>query len=262
MVGRHRQLIGKLAGEGDAKQPCRYPAGHRDRLGAEIGEGCVGEVLGDHPLEDAPGIRSGHGDLGPLIGDRDILHVELRPQRLVAELDMRHDAAGIGGGGGDEIMPGREMADGAVVEQEAVLAQHQAVARLAGLQGREAVAIEAVEQRGGIRPLEIDLAQSRDIADADRLANGHDLAGGGGAPVLARLREPGRAQPEAGLHEHRTHLLAPFMERRLAHRLIMGGAKGAGEGPEGHRRVERPEGGGADLGARSCRSPRRECRWH
>src|SRR5262245_50892996 len=42
MVGGHRQLIGELAGEGDAEQSSGNPAGHRDGLGAEIGEGGIG----------------------------------------------------------------------------------------------------------------------------------------------------------------------------------------------------------------------------
>src|SRR3546814_8792886 len=58
-----------------------------------------------------------------------------------------------------------------LVPQEAVLAQHEAVACLALRQLQEAVGVDAVQERGGVGTLHVDLAEGRDVGDADRGAH-------------------------------------------------------------------------------------------
>ena len=59
----------------------------------------------------------------------------------------------------------------AVVHDDAVLAQHQAVARLADRQAAQRVAIDAVEELGRVGALDVDLAQGRDVGDAGAAAH-------------------------------------------------------------------------------------------
>jgi hypothetical protein len=80
--------------------------------------------------------------------------------------EMLHDLAGIGRRRGHQEILLAESPGGAVVEDQAVLAQHQAVARLADSQGRKQVGIDAVEELGCVRTLDGDLAERRDIDDA------------------------------------------------------------------------------------------------
>jgi hypothetical protein len=85
----------------------------------------------------------------------------------MAELQMLHHRPALAGGGGHQEMLVAEARGGAVVHDEAVLAQHQAIARLADRQRREAVDVDPVEE-GRRRPaLHVDLAEGRDVADAD-----------------------------------------------------------------------------------------------
>ena len=146
-----------------------------------------------------------------------------------------------------------EPAGRAVVVDHAVFAQHQAVARLADGQLGEGVAIDAVEEFGGVLAEDLDLAERRDIADAGILADVQHFAIDAFAPGrFARAREPGRAIPEAGLDKDGAVLLGPVVQRRFAHRLEVLAARSAGQRAEGDRRIERAEGRGADLGRRDA----------
>jgi hypothetical protein len=69
-----------------------------------------------------------------LLGHGCRLHVEFRPQHLPAIFEMLHHLGGVRGGGGHEEVVLGEPGRGAVVHHDAVLAQHQAVARLADRQ--------------------------------------------------------------------------------------------------------------------------------
>jgi hypothetical protein len=83
-----------------------------------------------------------------------------------------------------------EARGGAVIVDDAVLAQHEAVARLADGERREGVAVEPVEEGARVLALHIDLAESGDIAKPHTGARGQHLARGGRQPVLALSREP------------------------------------------------------------------------
>ena len=74
------------------------------------------------------------------------------PQHLAAEFEMLHHRPGLGRGGGQEVVVLGEPRRGAVVIDDAVLAQHQPVARLADGERREGVDVDAVEEGAGIGP--------------------------------------------------------------------------------------------------------------
>ena len=144
----HAQLVGELAREGEPVEPPTDPAADRDGAGGEIGEGLVRHVLArvDQRAHHFPRTRPGDGVLRPLLGDRHHLHVELGPDALVAEFEVLHDLDRVGRGRRHEVVVVGEARGGAVVEREAVLAEHQAVARLADRQRREGVGIDPVEE--------------------------------------------------------------------------------------------------------------------
>ena len=58
---------------------------------------------------------------------------------------------------------GRKPRDDAVVHQEARLAQHEAVAAAPGLELQEGVGVHPFEKGRGVRPDDLDLAESRRI---------------------------------------------------------------------------------------------------
>lgn len=76
---------------------------------------------------------------------------------------MGEDALGVGGGRRHEEALGAEAGGCAVVEGEAVLAQHQAVARAAGAEVGEAIDVEAVEENADVGAGELDLAEGGDV---------------------------------------------------------------------------------------------------
>src|SRR6516165_10334708 len=167
---RHGDLVGKLAGEGHAEQPRRHPTADRELARGHAWKAFVANIelpideLGQHLART----RTGDGVLRPVIRHRYEPHIELWPQHLTAELEMLHHLAGIGGGRGHDEMLLAEARRGAVIHGEAVLTQHQAIAGAANFERREFIGIDAVEQRRCIWTLDVDLAQRRDIAHANR----------------------------------------------------------------------------------------------
>ena len=146
----------------------------------------------------------------------------------------------------------------AVVEDEAVLAQHQAVARLADRQRREGVGVDPVEEGGRVRALDVDLAEGRDVADADAAR----------APPSPRgsPRRASRVSPGCGKYCARSQRPVstntapcssrPVMRRREPRRAEILAAMMAGERADRDRRVGRPEGRGADVARYDCRAAR------
>jgi GAF domain-containing protein len=106
----------------------------------------------------------------------------------------------------------------------------------------------ALVELGGIRALQVDLAERRHIAHADAGANGAHLAVHALEPIgLAGPRIPLRAQPIARLGEHGALLLRPLVGGRQPRRLEVLAAVHPGERPDRDRRVGRAEGGSAGL---------------
>ena len=248
VIRRNGQFVGVLAREGEAEQARRDAVHDGDLEGCHVRHRLVRHHEVVHQLlQRGPRLRPRHRHLCPLLGDRDIGDVEIGEQCLVGEFHLRHDLGRIGRGCGHHIVILGEARGGAVVIDDAVLTQHEAVARLADAKRREGVAVELVEEGSGILALHVDLAQRRDIAEADGAARGEHLARRGCKPVLALSREPGGAHPQAGFDEDGTLLFRPVVQRRLADGLEVVAGKRPGEGAEGDRRVEGAEGGGAHL---------------
>src|SRR6202011_6025050 len=109
----------------------------------------------------------------------------------------------VGGGGGHKIMTLADARHGTVVEHDAVLAQHQAVAAAPDCKAGEAVAVDALEERGRVRALHVDLAEGRDVANAGGAAHGAYLAPPRGVETFAGAQIGARAQPLARLDEPR-----------------------------------------------------------
>ena len=199
-------------------------------------------------------LRAGDRELRPLVGDRGQLHVEFGQQHLPAEFEVLHHQPGLGRGGGQEVVVVGQPRRRAVVIDEAVLAQHQPVARLADGEAGEGVDVDAVEEGAGVGALHVDLAERRDVADADAAAHRLDLARHRFQPVrLAGLRIPLRALPQAGVDEDRALLGGPVMRRRQPRRC---GNSRRGDGRQTRRSRPARRAGGRSW----CRSREWTCR--
>ena len=103
--------------------------------------------------------------------------------------------------------------DDAIVEQEAVLVAHQAVAAAARLQARHHVGVDQVEELARIRALDRDLAQGRGVEQADLLTRVEDFAGYGGVAVLALAAVAVGALPVADRLEVAAVIGVPLVHR-------------------------------------------------
>ena len=152
--------------------------------------------------------------LRPLVANGGELHVEFRPQPLVAELHVLQDLGRVGGGGGDDKAILAEARGGAVVQHESVFAQHEAVARLADGEGLPAVGVKALQELGCVaHPAGRSCRASR---RRKRPRSSERCAPRGSRSRASRPRRasriPLRAQPIARLDEHGALLLRPRWE--------------------------------------------------
>ena len=103
--------------------------------------------------------------------------------------------------------------------------------------------------RVAIGPVQLDLAQRGDVAEADPLAHRSDLAVDRLQPILvAGAREILRPKPRPGFNQHRAMLLCPFMRWRPANRPERLAAMVSGEGADRHWRVRWPKSRRASSG--------------
>ena len=219
------------------------------------GKALVAQVLFvDQGLQHVAGIRTGNGEPRPGVADRHHVQVELRPQHLMAIFQMLHHRPGLAGGRGDEEAVLAQPGHRAVVEDHAVVPQHQAVARAPDRQLGEAVRVDPVDQLDRVRALDLDLAERRDIAEARPVAHAVDLARDRFLEAFPVFREVVPAHPHAGLDEPRAVLRGPVMERGAPDRPVGGPARMARQGTEADRQIGRAEGRGADIRDRLCRA--------
>src|SRR5262245_7293316 len=129
---------------------------------------------------------------------------------------MLHDLDRVHRCRGHVVVVLSETRGGAVVEHEAILAQHQAITGLAYRESRKGIAIDAVKEDAGVAPLDVDLTERRDIAHADVIAYIRHLAVHSVLRLLTSPRVVERAEPRPGLDEYRALLLGPLMRRRKA----------------------------------------------
>ncbi len=130
-------------------------------------------------------------------------------------------ARGAAGGGGHVEMVFRDAAGDAVIEHHAVFAAHEAVAALAGLQLGPGVGVDHVEEPGGIRALDVDLAEGRGVDDADGVAGRLHFAVDRVMHALAGLRIVPGAVPLAD---------AARTARRARHAIDASASCGSGRG--------------------------------
>ena len=139
-----------------------------------------------------------------------------------------------------------------VIEDHAVLAQHQAIAAAALRQSLPAVGIDAVEKFSRVRALDINLAQGRGIHQAQGGPRGQNLAvncrrHGFANPISAKVGIIIRSQPLAHRLERRAIGLMPGMHRRAAHWVQQPTDPPPGQGAKGNRGERWPESGVANL---------------
>ena len=244
----HGDFVGELAREREPVQTPPHAAQHAERSSRQIRKTAVRDVLSRvrYALQQQACPRACYRELCPVLGDGAELRVEFRPEHLMTELQVLPYGAGVRGGGGDEVALGRDARDGAVVHHDAVLAQHQRVARAAHGERVQAVGVDAFEQGECVRALHLDLAERGDIAHAHGVAHGGGFARYGFQPVcLAGLREVLRAQPFARFDEHRAAALRPGMRGREAGGAELAAAVRPGECAKCYGRVGRAERRGA-----------------
>jgi hypothetical protein len=145
-----------------------------------------------------------------------------------------------------------QPADDAVVMDETVLAQHDAVAAAPDPQLLPRVGVEKLEELGRVRPHHLDLAQRRGVEDAGGLPHGHAFAIHRRAHVLAGTRKIPCPLPLSDILEHRAGGLGPRVDRGPPHRIEQVAPRLPDHGAEGDGRVGRAEGGQPDFRHRSA----------
>src|SRR5262249_6488996 len=149
-------------------------------------------------------------DHGPLLRYRGEPHPEVGELRLQVVLHVVEDARGAAGSRRDVEAVGRETADDAVVHDEAGLAEEEAITATARLQLGPGVGVEAVHEFGGVRPDNLDLAESGGVEDADARPHRLAFAGDRGLHVLAGPREIAGALPLPDVLEDGTRADRPI----------------------------------------------------
>src|SRR5207247_2217188 len=125
-------------------------------------------------------------------------HLQLRPLELKQALQVLHYVDRVDRGRGHEVVRGGQARCGAVVEYDAVVAQHHAVAAAPWRKRVPAVDVDAVEELRNISALQFDLAERRDVDYAHARADIERLAAGGIVGRFAGSRIRMRPQPQPG----------------------------------------------------------------
>src|ERR671912_93282 len=218
--GGHVDLVAELAGEADAPHETVVHAGDTSGADPHVGEGIRGEINAfGQAQEQLARLRScdvdarvrrahrGEVDLPPWVGG-------LQP--VVYPLPR---AGGAGGGCRHYVTLRAEAARHAVVEENAVLETHHAVADHAYIEVVPPVDVHVVQQFGHVGAAQVELAKRRHVYDADVLSDVQNL-GGGVAVVVG---------PDPGPRDERLRAahLVPRLHRRVAHRLEVTSCQGA-----------------------------------
>ena len=135
----------------------------------------------------------------------------------------------------------------AVVEHHALFVQHEAVAAAPDAQLPPAVDVDAVQERRGVRPPDVDLAERRRVEHSHRVADGEALPVDRFVQRLPKLGVVPRPLPLADVFELRPCPHVPLVDGRLAHGVEELPEVAAGHGPERDRRVWLPEGRRPDI---------------
>ncbi len=256
VLGRDVDLEPELAREAHSKQT------HRDTADASLPDPQVRQCGGrkidvrDERRQHVARLRSLQGDDGPLLRGRREPRPQVRPLGLQIVLHERQDARRPARRRRHVITIVRDARDHAVVVNEAVVAQQDAVAAATHREAREVVHVHARQERRGIGPHDLDLAERRGIEDAASRAHRATLAGDRPVHVFAGPREVASPLPLSHVLEHGTLPARPLVHRRRAHRIEQVAAVVAGECAERHGRVRHPERGQTDVTAAVARDRR------
>ena len=185
--------------------------------------------------------------------------MQLRPHGLGVVLQVRHHRARLGGGRRHVKAALADTRGGAVIENEAVLAQHETVAATSHLEIRPAVDVDALQKLRGIAALDGDLAQGRHIHHAHRVAYRQGLAVDGVHHSFAGLGVVLGAQPQSRGDEISARLRMPIVHGAQTQRCQIGAHFPGRHGAQGHRGERWSEGGGADLGNVRALQAREDC---
>ena len=172
----------------------------------------------------------------------------MRPLSLQPALHPgQHPRRATGGGVHQEMVLSQSHRH-TIVKHHAVFVEHEAVAAFAHFQLGPGVAVQPVEQHGGVRPLNVNLAQRRCIQRADTAAHRQHLACHGGVQVFAAFRVVPGPFPLSDILKQGAMAGMPVMDGGGADRVKQVAQFMARHQAERDRCVVGPEGGGADLG--------------
>ena len=191
-----------------------------------------------------------HSDDGPLFGDRRQPDAQVGEFGLPIVLHVVQHGRGAARGGGDVEAVGCEPGDDAVVQHEAVLAQHKGIAAASDGQTGDIDRINQIEECRGIRANDFDLAERGGVEQTHGTAHGTAFARDGGGLRFAGARKAAGTLPGADVLEDRTLRRGPVVQRRVPHRLQQFAARGAGQRAECHRRIGHAERRVPDSGDR------------
>ena len=141
-----------------------------------------------------------------------------------------------------------EPGERAIVDDDAILVQHEAVADAAFLERRHVVRVEAVDEARGVRARHLDLSERRGIEYPDARSHGRRFALHGLLRALALARIAGGTHPAARFPPVRAECLVFGMRRQQAPRRIARADLAACQRTERHGCVGRTERRRSDLG--------------
>ena len=213
MVGRRVDLVGEFARETEPHHLERYAVVF-DLEASHVRQGRRRDIVsGQCEFQRLARMRTSDRHARVLVGDGHRLHAQIRPRGLQQELDMRHHLGRLRGGGGQEPAHVAQTRAGAVVQHGGVVVQHHAVTGFADRKARKDVYVDAIKKLPHVGALQFDLAEGRDVGDADCAAHEAHLLDVGACGGIARPTVVPRAQPRAGLGEDRTICGVPVVHR-------------------------------------------------
>ena len=122
-----------------------------------------------------------------MVGGAGQVDLQVRPLGLQPAFHPGQYTRRPAGGGVHQVMVLAQPHGYAVIKHHAVFIQHQAIAALANFELGPGVAVHPVQQYGGIRALNVDLAQRRTVKRADAVAYRQHFALDRCMQVFARL---------------------------------------------------------------------------
>ena len=255
VVARHVDFVTQFTAEADAEDLRRH-AGDMACAHRHEREGVPRQVdvfanAPQHLPRFGPHQRGG----GPVVGHGSEMDVKVRPLGLMPELEPRQHGLRVAGGGVHQVAVFGETRRHAVVEDGAVLAEHQAVAAAGQAKVGELAGVDAVEERGGVRAFDGNLAEGGSVQQRDAGARAQTLAAHRVMHRFAGRRVVPRPFPAPDVLPSGAAFKVPSVHRRQAFSIEAFAHVAAGDGAERHRRIGGAEHGHAGLGDALAEGP-------